>query len=97
VKLNLGQKGALIMSSTSDVTALHVWGLDDFGLERAVRLFPFRTGLAGPEWIVVGDTPGEILAAGSGTFLVYVCLTDVTVRFWGHEWMPWNEAMSWLS
>jgi len=73
--------GALILSSVGRNTILHIWGNDDQGLEYAARLFPFRTGLACPEWIVLGDIPGAILAAG----------------FWGHEWMPWNEAMSWLS
>jgi len=73
--------GALILCPTETNTALYIWGNDDHGLERAARLFPFRTGLSCPEWIVLGDAPGEVLAAG----------------FWGHEWMPWNEAMSWLS
>jgi hypothetical protein len=76
---------------------LHVWGLDDHGLERATRLFPFRTGLACPEWIVLGDAPGEILAAGSGVNQMLIHQADIAGRFWGHEWMPWNEAMSWLS
>jgi hypothetical protein len=58
--------GALILSTTGSGVTLHVWGLDKQGLESAARLFPFRTGLATPEWMVTGNTSGEILAAGSG-------------------------------
>jgi len=73
--------GALILSSTRNATWLHLWGIDKVGLERATLLFPFRTGLSVPEWIVLGSNYGGVLSAG----------------FWGHERMPWNEAMSWLS
>jgi hypothetical protein len=59
--------GALILSSIDQKTILHIWGIDDHGLEHAARLFPFRTGLACPEWIILGDVstvPSGILAAG---------------------------------
>ncbi|PPQ70920.1 hypothetical protein CVT24_009982 [Panaeolus cyanescens] len=54
------------------------------GLERAARLFPYRTGIAVPDWAIVSnkmDTMGAggILAAG----------------VWGNNW-SFNEPMSWM-
>jgi hypothetical protein len=43
---------------------LFVIGTDTFGLERAIRLFPFRTGISVPDWIIVGDAADAIGAAG---------------------------------
>jgi len=37
---------------------------DASGLERAGRLFPFRTGVATPDWVVLGERTDEIGAAG---------------------------------
>jgi len=37
---------------------------DDPALERAVRLFPFRTGVAVPDWVVVGPMMDTLGAAG---------------------------------
>ena len=51
-------------SSHDDGTSLHISGFDNDGLERAGLLFPFRTGLPSPEWIVVDNRPGQIAAAG---------------------------------
>ncbi|KAF8197391.1 hypothetical protein BJ912DRAFT_1078312, partial [Pholiota molesta] len=53
------------------------------GLERAVRLFPFRTGVAVPDWLVVDDRmdafgTGGIQAAG----------------VWNTDWKL-SDAMSW--
>jgi hypothetical protein len=41
-------------------------GTDAGGLERAVRLFPLRTGTPGPEWMIVSPkrTEGFVVAAG---------------------------------
>ena len=33
-------------------------------LERAARLFPFRTGIMAPDWVVVGDRMDAFGAAG---------------------------------
>lgn len=35
-----------------------VCGTDEKGLERAARLFPYRTGVGQPDWIVVGPKMG---------------------------------------
>ncbi|OCH95283.1 hypothetical protein OBBRIDRAFT_720837 [Obba rivulosa] len=50
-------------------------------LERTLRLFPIRTGVAVPDWIVLGDTDvtGAAGVVGAGV--------------WGNDW-SWNEAMS---
>jgi len=64
---------------------LFLAGTDEEGLERAWRLFPYRTGVPVPDWIVIGrdadwQSAGGVLGAG----------------VWDNEW-KWNEAMSWLS
>lgn len=46
---------------------------DDEGLERIIRLFPLRTGVAVPDWVITGpasDTMagGGLLGAGSVTY-----------------------------
>lgn len=38
--------------------ALIVCGTDEEGLERAARLFPYRTGVGQPDWIIVGPKMG---------------------------------------
>ncbi|KAI6043011.1 hypothetical protein EDC04DRAFT_2654078 [Pisolithus marmoratus] len=60
------------------------------GLERALRLFPIRTGVFSPDWIVVGERADEVGAAGvEGTG--YACLfissassSSLTVVFESH-------------
>ena len=37
---------------------------DKDGLERASRLFPIRTGVAVPDWIIVGDKMDNFGAGG---------------------------------
>lgn len=37
---------------------------DVSGLERAGRLFPFRTGVAAPDWVVLSERTDLIGAAG---------------------------------
>lgn len=44
-------------------------------LERALRLFPFRTGIAGPDWIVIADGADNFGAGGvvaAGCVLLYL-------------------------
>ncbi|KAF9452861.1 hypothetical protein P691DRAFT_721023 [Macrolepiota fuliginosa MF-IS2] len=52
-------------------------------LERAARLFPIRTGIAVPSWVILEPTMDILGAAGiSGAGI------------WGPDW-TWNEAFSW--
>ncbi|KAK0197474.1 hypothetical protein F5146DRAFT_48465 [Armillaria mellea] len=58
---------------------------DAAGLERVARLFPIRTGVPVPDWLIVGplaDTQGAGGVMGAGV--------------WGTDW-SWNEPMSWTS
>ncbi|KAI1790745.1 hypothetical protein LXA43DRAFT_973466 [Ganoderma leucocontextum] len=68
-------------TNTKSLTLI-VYGADASGLERALRLFPIRTGVTVPDWIVVGSQAdvrgmGGVQSAG----------------VWGNDW-SWNEAMS---
>ncbi|KAF5391841.1 hypothetical protein D9757_001678 [Collybiopsis confluens] len=65
----------LLLQSTDDSGA---------GLERAARLFPIRTGIPVPDWIIVGDDDGK----GEGNV--------IAAGLWNSEW-NWNAAMSWTS
>ncbi|KAF8319982.1 hypothetical protein DL93DRAFT_2074299 [Clavulina sp. PMI_390] len=63
---------------------LFIHGTDGAGLERAMRLFPLRTGVPNPEWIIVGpeaDTKGAGGILGAG--------------FWDRHG-SWSESMSFL-
>jgi len=64
--------------------ALFLSGTDEEGLERALRLFPFRTGVAVPDWVIVGKEADVVGAAGV-----------IGAGVWNNEW-KWNEPMSWL-
>ncbi|KAI0807549.1 hypothetical protein C8Q74DRAFT_1363040 [Fomes fomentarius] len=61
---------------------LFLYGADAGGLERGLRLFPIRTGVTVPDWIVVGPEADE---RGSGGVKA--------AGVWGNDW-GWNEAMS---
>lgn len=37
---------------------------DQLGIERVVRLFPIRTGVSVPDWIVISSKADDIGAAG---------------------------------
>lgn len=43
---------------------LFICGTDEAGLERALRLFPFRTGVTVPDWLFVGEEADQLGAAG---------------------------------
>ncbi|OBZ75861.1 hypothetical protein A0H81_04588 [Grifola frondosa] len=61
---------------------LFMYASDDSGFEKAVRLFPIRTGVTVPDWIYVGgraDTVGAGGVEGAG--------------LWGNAW-SWDDAMS---
>ncbi|TFK86071.1 alpha/beta-hydrolase [Polyporus arcularius HHB13444] len=61
---------------------LFIYGADLSGLERGLRLFPIRTGVTVPDWIVIGSPADE---RGSGGV--------EGAGVWGNDW-SWNEAMS---
>ncbi|KAI6129123.1 hypothetical protein EV401DRAFT_2194488 [Pisolithus croceorrhizus] len=69
-------------------TSLFLEFTDLNGLERAVRLFPIRTGVLSPDWIVVGGRADEIGTAGVEGAGVYAssCRGD-----WAY-----NEQVSWF-
>jgi len=51
--------------------ALIICGTDEEGLDRAARLFPYRTGVGQPDWIIVGpkmDVQGMQGVEASGYF-----------------------------
>lgn len=61
-------------SSTAN-TALFLQSSDPGGLERALRLFPIRTGVLVPDWLVVdegADRIGAGGAEGAGYVLVHI-------------------------
>ncbi|KAF9036995.1 hypothetical protein BDZ89DRAFT_1061691 [Hymenopellis radicata] len=58
---------------------------DGAGLERVARLFPIRTGIPVPDWLVIGP-----LADSRGTGGV------ISAGVWGNDW-SWNSEMSWFS
>ncbi|KAI0822633.1 hypothetical protein BC628DRAFT_1326905 [Trametes gibbosa] len=66
----------------SSSSVLFVYGSDLAGMERGLRLFPFRTGVTVPDWIVIGDQAEERGAGGVEGAGV-----------WGNDW-GWNEGMS---
>ncbi|KAH9946364.1 uncharacterized protein BXZ73DRAFT_37690 [Epithele typhae] len=68
--------------SNPDGLTLFVHGSDAAGQERARRLFPIRTGIAVPDWIVIGPHADE---RGSGGV--------ESAGVWGNDW-TWNEVMS---
>ncbi|KZT20258.1 hypothetical protein NEOLEDRAFT_1165105 [Neolentinus lepideus HHB14362 ss-1] len=68
-----------------DSSIVFLLGHDDEGLERVARLFPIRTGVTVPDWLITGtlaDSQGAAALHGAGV--------------WDQEW-AWNERMSWLN
>jgi hypothetical protein len=43
---------------------LFILATDSSGLERATRLFPIRTGITVPDWLVIGTYANNVGAAG---------------------------------
>ncbi|KAH7927722.1 hypothetical protein BV22DRAFT_255973 [Leucogyrophana mollusca] len=71
-------------------TTLFVMSNDQAGLERVARLFPIRTGVAVPDWVVVGAHADRVGAAGiEGAGVWKACKSNA----WRWEW---SEHMSWL-
>ncbi|KAJ7470355.1 hypothetical protein FB451DRAFT_1038083 [Mycena latifolia] len=63
---------------------LFLLSTDAAGLERAGRLFPIRTGVAVPDWLITSSRAEQ---AGAGGV--------IGAGVWGTGW-SWNEPMSWL-
>jgi hypothetical protein len=77
-----------------------VSGTDHFGIERAARLFPIRTGVVLPDWLVIGggaDKFGAAAIIGAGYVDSFSRKHRVLINcsVWGTEW-GWNECASWL-
>ncbi|KAK0448367.1 uncharacterized protein EV420DRAFT_1712427 [Desarmillaria tabescens] len=69
----------------ADGNMVMIQSTDAAGLERAARLFPVRTGIPVPDWLIVGplaDSQGAGGVMGAGV--------------WGNDW-SWNDPMSWTS
>ncbi|KAJ7702393.1 hypothetical protein B0H17DRAFT_923464 [Mycena rosella] len=63
---------------------LFLLSTDASGLERAGRLFPIRTGVTVPDWLITSSRAEQTGAGGV-----------IGAGVWGTGW-GWNEAMSWL-
>jgi hypothetical protein len=55
----------LVKKSLSSNMVLFLQSTDTEGLERALRLFPIRTGVTVPDWLVVDGRADRIGAAGT--------------------------------
>ncbi|KAF8556922.1 hypothetical protein OG21DRAFT_1505960 [Imleria badia] len=76
--------------------ALFIQSTDAVGLERAVRLFPIRTGVLSPDWLVVDGRADTIGAAGVQGAGVYGWTPpDMADHHTTGNWV-WSERMSWL-
>ncbi|KAI0698480.1 hypothetical protein BC835DRAFT_1268955 [Cytidiella melzeri] len=69
-------------SKSSLSLVLVLYSTDDEGMERLLRLFPIRTGVPVPDWIVLGQSADWVGAAGVEGAGV-----------WGDRW-SWNEGLS---
>ncbi|KAI0085425.1 hypothetical protein BDY19DRAFT_896611 [Irpex rosettiformis] len=69
--------------STSSLL-LVLYSDDKGGTEKLLRLFPIRTGVTVPDWIMIGQKADSIGAAGVEGAGV-----------WGNDW-SWNEGMSFI-
>ncbi|KAH7909149.1 hypothetical protein BJ138DRAFT_1090031 [Hygrophoropsis aurantiaca] len=70
--------------------SLYLMSTDQAGLERAARLFPIRTGVPIPDWVVVGAGADGMGAAGIEGAGVWQ-----TIKSNNWKWR-WNAHMSWL-
>ncbi|KAJ7184189.1 hypothetical protein C8R46DRAFT_1063195 [Mycena filopes] len=68
----------------ADGQMLFLLSTDTAGLERAGRLFPIRTGVTVPDWLITSSRADSVGAAGV-----------LGAGVWGIGW-GWNEVMSWL-
>jgi len=82
----LGAKSAALFlhphPNASDASILFVYAQDDSVLERGLRLFPIRTGVPIPDWVIVTEHADKMGAGG---------IEGAGV--WGNTW-SWNEGVS---
>jgi len=70
--------GAIYLHPLSRSRALLIiCGTDEVGLEKAVKLFPYRTGVGQPDWIVVGSKMGVQGMEGVEAMGYYSNLWDI--------------------
>jgi len=67
----------------SDALVLAIHSEDEADFEKALRLFPIRTGVTVPDWVLVGKDSDVVGAAG---------IQGAGV--WGNDW-AYSEVMSW--
>lgn len=84
--LNEPSTGVLFVRPTpAHGRVVYVVGTDVDGLERALRLFPFRTGVPVPEWIAIGKDADERAIGG----VLGAGFLDRTAR--------WSDRVGWTS
>ncbi|KAG1842649.1 hypothetical protein DFJ58DRAFT_731968 [Suillus subalutaceus] len=79
-------------TSNTANTALFLQSSDPGGLERALRLFPIRTGVLVPDWLVVDGRADRIGAGGAEGAGVWGSASRSNNGKWG-----FNAHMSWLN
>lgn len=79
-------------TSNTANTALFLQSSDLGGLERALRLFPIRTGVLVPDWLVVDERADRIGAGGTEGAGVWGSASRSNNGKWG-----FNARMSWLN
>ncbi|EJD53329.1 Not1-domain-containing protein [Auricularia subglabra TFB-10046 SS5] len=84
--LNEPSTGVLFVRPTpAHGRVVYVVGTDVDGLERALRLFPFRTGVPVPEWTAIGKDADERAAGG----VLGAGFLDRTAR--------WSDRVGWTA
>lgn len=79
-------------TSNAANTMLFLQSSDPGGLERALRLFPIRTGVLVPDWLVVDGRVDRIGAGGAEAAGVWGSASRSNNGKWG-----FNARMSWLN
>lgn len=79
-------------TSNAASTVLFLQSSDPGGLERALRLFPIRTGVLVPDWLVVDERADRIGAGGAEGAGVWGSAGRSNNGKWG-----FNARMSWLN
>lgn len=64
--------------------SLFLTSTDDAGLERILRLFPLRTGVSVPEWVITGPS-ADVMGAGG----------LLGAGYWTRDW-GWSDMQSWM-
>ncbi|PPQ78159.1 hypothetical protein CVT25_015492 [Psilocybe cyanescens] len=108
----MGQGVLFLHPHPTDEQSLMMFMLysDKSALEKAIRLFPFRTGVVVPDWLVVGEKmdnfgAGGLEAAGWVTqrsifeyircLILTTCLYIILNRVWNNDWKL-SDSMSWF-